>query len=94
MLDFKILIILLILSYFEFKADNMEITRTDKGYVYKLRGDVFIKTENYEIYSQIGTYYEDLGISELSGNVLVKGKDYFLKSNYLRYIQKNDELYL
>ncbi len=88
------MIILIIFAYFEFKADNMEIIGTEKGYIYKLRGNVFIKTDNYEIYSNVGTYYESEGISELLGNVVVKGKDYILKSDYLKHIQKSDELYL
>ncbi len=72
----------------------MEILGTEKGYIYKLNGNVFIKTDNYEIYSNIGTYYENKGISELLGNVVVKGKDYILKSNYLKHTQIDDELYL
>ncbi len=68
--------------------------KSEKGYVYKLKGNVFIRTENYEIYSASGIYYEDSGISELFGNVIVKGRDYFLKSDYLKYIQKYEELYL
>lgn len=72
----------------------MEITAVEKGYIYKLRGNVYIKTDNYEIFSNEGTYYESEGKTELFGNVFVKGKNYILKSDYLKHIQKNDELYL
>lgn len=67
---------------------------TEKGYVYKLKGNVYIKTDNYEIFSNSGIYYEDAGISELRGNVVVKSKDYIVKSEYLKHIQKGDEIYL
>jgi len=72
----------------------MEIEYSEKGYVYKLKGNVFLKTENYEIYSNKGVYYEGEGISELEGNVIVKGRNYITNSNYLKHIQKNDEIYL
>lgn len=67
---------------------------TEKGYVYKLMGNVYIKTDNYEIFSNLGTYYEDMGVSELSGNVIVRSKDYIIKSEYLKHIQKSDDIYL
>ena len=70
----------------------MTIERMGDNFVYTLIGNVWIKTEKYEITSGKGIYYESDSLAELFDNVFVKGPGYILKSQYLKY--RTDGSYL
>ncbi len=79
-------------AYFQFKANHMTIERQGDYFVYTLVGNVWIRTEKYEITSGKGIYYESDSLAELFENVFVRGPGYILKSDYLKY--RTDGSYL
>ncbi len=81
-----------LIAYFQFRAEHMTIDRMGDSFVYTLVGNVWIKTEEYEITSGRGIYYESDSLAELFDNVFVRGPGYVLKSGYLRY--RTDGSYL
>ncbi len=81
-----------LVAYFQFRADHMTIDRRDSTFVYTLVGNVWIRTEDYEITSRKGIYYESDSLAELFDDVFVRGPGYVLKSGYLRY--RTDGSYL
>lgn len=72
----------------------MDIERGDSGYVYTLVGHVWVKTEEYEITAGRGKYYEQDSLSELWKDVVVRGRNYILKSDYLKYRSPDEYLLL
>ncbi len=81
-----------LIAYFQFRADRMTIDRRDESFVYTLVGNVWVKTERYEITSGRGIYYEADSLAELFDNVFVRGPGYILESSYLKY--RTDGSYL
>ncbi len=70
----------------------MEINRRGDSFVYTLVGDVWIRTQEYEITSGRGIYYESDSLAELFDDVFVRGPGYILRSDYLKY--RTDGSYL
>jgi len=70
----------------------MTIERQGDSFIYTLVGNVWIKTDQYEITSGKGIYYESDSLAELFDNVFVRGPGYILKSSYLKY--RTDGSYL
>ncbi|MEO0248506.1 MAG: hypothetical protein ABIN58_02960 [candidate division WOR-3 bacterium] len=85
--------ILALLAY-NFWADKMIITETPSGRAIELIGRVRVQATKADITAKMGIYYEASKLSILYGNALVKGPDYTISSDTLRYIPKPEYLYL
>jgi lipopolysaccharide export system protein LptA len=86
--------VLLALLAYNFWADKMIITETPSGRAIELIGRVRVQATKADITARTGIYYEASKLSILYGNALVKGPDYTISSDTLRYIPKPEYLYL
>ncbi len=88
------MILLLALTSYNFTANKMIILQTGSGRAVQLIGNVRVKATKADISARYGMYYEVSGLSILHGDALVKGKDYTISSDTLRYIPEPEFLYL
>jgi len=72
----------------------MIITETPSGRAIELIGRVRVQATKADITAKMGIYYEASKLSILYGNALVKGPDYTISSDTLRYIPNPEYLYL
>lgn len=86
-------VILVILAY-NFWADKMIITETPSGRAIELIGRVRVQATKANIIARRGIYYEASKLSILYGDALIKGPDYTISSDTLRYIPRPEYLYL
>lgn len=92
-MGYNIKVILALFAY-NFWADKMIITETPSGRAIELIGRVRVQATKADITARMGIYYEVSKLSILYGNALVKGPDYTISSDTLRYIPKPEYLYL
>lgn len=90
---YNIPVILALLAY-NFWADKMIITETPSGRAIELIGHVRVQATRADITARKGIYYEASKLSILYGDALVKGPDYTISSDTLRYIPRPEYLYL
>ncbi len=78
----------MILLAYTFSADKMVILNTPQGRAYELVGSVEVEDRGTKITAQWGIYYERSRLSVLSGDALVRGPDYTIRGDTVRYSPK------
>ncbi len=75
----------MILLAYTFSAGKMVILNTPQGRAYELLGSVRVEDRGTVITARRGIYYEETELSLLFGDALVKGPDYEMSGDTIRY---------